>query len=102
MMSRYVQHKSGVGEKWALASNDWYHNEDLAQKSWAARRDGTVYYLPKSEYIECEPPERWERVKVSVCPDGNLYFGQEEIEVPEGYRFVLDGEVIYLERQVKG
>lgn len=105
-MTRYVQHISGKGERWALCMDGRTCNEDMAHPSWVVSKDPTDYsytfILPKSEYIECEPPVKYERVKACVCPDGNLYFEQEEIEVPEGYKFVLDGEAIYLERQVKG
>jgi hypothetical protein len=53
---KWVRHISGQGEKWEVVS-DW-HNEH----QWAVR-SGPVpcgyHFLPKSEYVECEPPEEW-------------------------------------------
>jgi hypothetical protein len=55
-MSKYVQHKSGHGEKWPLAdcqlagSNVW----DIA-----ASTVSNYLVLPKSEYVEVPGPEVW-------------------------------------------
>ena len=54
----YVQHKSGVGEKWELGSSCRERMSDR-YKDWdVLSKDGkTLHFLPKSEYIICEPPE---------------------------------------------
>ena len=54
---QWVQHVSGMGEKWEV--------KDDEDKSWWVTTLGQrhiAYRLPKSEYRLCEPPERWEDV----------------------------------------
>lgn len=68
---QYVQHISGQGEKWALCEieqqSDW--------PSWVAphtEKKGGLLYLPKSEYVLCDPPEQWVDVTdVSEVEDGS-------------------------------
>ena len=54
-MSKWVQHRSGDGEKWEVITimngNDY----------WVVHNQGrnTELKLPLSEYIECSPPEAW-------------------------------------------
>ena len=61
---RYVRHFSGKGGPWMLNDNSTYNSEVHAD--WCVHR--SVYgalFLPKSEYILCDPPplvERWEDV----------------------------------------
>lgn len=72
MSKRWVQHISGQGEKWEV------HIEYVDGYETAHH-----WRLPKSEYIICEPPERWmdvtERVTVEdyceysqLCCDGKV------------------------------
>ncbi len=59
MDKKWVQHKSGQGEKWEVGRE--------LPNTWATKVVGpTDYYLPKSEYIECEGPEEWEDVTGDV------------------------------------
>lgn len=55
-MAQWVQHKSGIGDKWEVITN-------LMAIDWTvkAKVNGVVHRLPKSEYVLCEPPkqERW-------------------------------------------
>lgn len=54
-MSQWVQHISRQGEKWKVHDVCW-------QTQWEVERgqgESGFYYLPKSEYILCAPPERW-------------------------------------------
>jgi hypothetical protein len=83
-MKQYVQHVSGVGEKWevhGVAYNSVDNNTDwqVVGKS----RAGLYHYLPKSEYRICEPPgPTWvpidaTYVNVKVLDrDGTPVFGQ--------------------------
>jgi hypothetical protein len=52
---KWVQHISGQGEKWELA------NPGVLETGWTvwAKDRNFVFSLPKSEYVECEGPERW-------------------------------------------
>src|SRR6478735_292134 len=50
----YVQHKSGIGEKWKVTI------ENVGQ--WGCCSGSQVFdmhWLPKYEYVLCDPPERW-------------------------------------------
>jgi hypothetical protein len=87
-MAKWVQHISGQGQKWKLVENQ------SDQWCWGTVVVGcSNYYLPKSEYVECDPPERWEDVRVRVASNGWSICGIEEdynriIAIPEpGYRF---------------
>ena len=61
MITRYVQHKSGQGEKWELA-----HPVEMVRiyEEWSVRKKDRTgnFYLPASEYILCDPPEVWRDV----------------------------------------
>lgn len=61
---QWVQHISGQGEKWEVrvfaSPGDVNHElqwlvEDKGQRAY-------LYYLPKSEYRLCDPPDEWEDV----------------------------------------
>lgn len=57
---RYVQHKSGQGEKWPVTKE--YTN--IYQCEWPSHpynKEASIC-LPKSEYIPCDPPETWRDV----------------------------------------
>ena len=50
-MKRFVQHKSGQGEKWAIETDQ--------SNSWGVKHQPNWLYLPKSEYVEVPAPEVW-------------------------------------------
>ena len=55
---QWVQHISGQGEKWEVMC-------DSVKGVWeVAPQEGTFTkpWLPKSEFILCDPPEQWEDV----------------------------------------
>jgi hypothetical protein len=57
--TRWVQHVSGQGEKWEALPRQCSKGIDWHVKS----KDGSdFHFLPKSEYILCEPPVVWEDV----------------------------------------
>lgn len=75
-MTIWVQHLSGQGEKWEVTDMGYY--------SWATKPNPAMhnYYLPKSEYVECEPPERWVDVTAdcTVSEEGALvHAGQTKL-----------------------
>jgi len=103
MSEKWVQHKSGQGEKWQVDS--YYDDHEMF---WRVRTKPTivdyVYRLPKSEYIECDPPEVWEECtrevmeiseKGSLLRYGNLIptgvFGNE--------RWAWRGDALVIERR---
>ena len=68
-MTRYVQHKSGMGEKWEVR-NEYAITWDCTGA------DNYALYLPKSEYIEVPAPvmpDRW----VDVTADCTIAFNGE-------------------------
>ena len=75
-MTRYVQHKSGIGEKWEV------RNECAI--TWdCTGADTYALYLPKSEYVEVPAPDRWVDVTAEcevqangVFTDGLYHRGQ--------------------------
>ncbi len=79
-MAKWVQHKSGVGEKWEV-----FLELDTCLK---VRAKEDFYFLPKSEYIECDPPERWVDVteKCMVSQDGAVYHNGHFTCPSNGYR----------------
>lgn len=70
MAKQWVQHISGQGEKWKVQKDD-------DRLTWCVHKDEDLqcgfFYLPKSEYRLCDPPEVWKDVT-------------EECEVPGGSR----------------
>lgn len=91
-MIRWVQHKSGQGEKWEVAK------EHLASYS-VHRRSCRVdlLILPKEEYVLCEPGEEWEDVTADCFDrDGFIYhnhnFGTKWCYSEHGFRIrKIDG-----------
>ena len=69
-MSKYVQHKSGVGEKWKVEGEE----EDV----WYIKREPFNLWLPRSEYLEVPGPERWEDV---------TEFMHEDSMIPGNYEY---------------
>lgn len=67
MAQQWVEHISGMGEKWPV-SNEWTHR-------WEARKNDVTTLLPKSEYRLCDPPEVWNDV-TEECDIGEGADGQ--------------------------
>ena len=106
-MAEWVQSKySADGEKWKV------HQEmERAYATMMREEDGQprTYFLPKSEYVPCSPPKRWERVEAMVVPEverpalAHLYIGGTTIGhvrlscLRDAYRVVS----VVLERKVE-
>ena len=58
-MSKWVQHKSGQGEKYVAEDEDRYTWKVPIKERYS---NLLRWDLPKSEYIEVSPPEQWEDV----------------------------------------
>lgn len=58
MSEHWVQHVSGQGKKFALSDTYDQHEYWMAYEHEAPNVK-KFYYLPKSDYRECAPPERW-------------------------------------------
>ena len=89
-MSKWVQHKSGQGERWEVA-NEWHEIWDCTPLL-ACRY---AIYLPKSEYVEVSPPKVWEdvtemitvQVKADSCSIG-YRDGHPMLWCSQGYRIM--------------
>lgn len=81
-IKRYVQHKSGQGEKWEV--------QDEFKTCWKhVTASYEIYYLPKSEYIPCAKQEEWEDVTGAVA----------FIDTPVGFgSLAIDGVAITRDR----
>lgn len=82
---RWVQHISGQGEKWEV-----HDEEDNLPLAWRVLNKvrQVNFYLPKSEYYLCDPPEVWRDVtqECEVDSDGIItHFGRTTIPT-FGYR----------------
>ena len=58
-MTRYVRSKySETAKKWLVY--DCPYNDVQGRSAWLVRRENLVeeLYLPREEYVECEPPAR--------------------------------------------
>ena len=64
-MERWVQHKSGQGEKWEVIDSGY---ASISAK-FPATGPTSQLILPKSEYVACDPPERWEDVTDRIRVD---------------------------------
>lgn len=63
MAKQYVQHISGQGEKWAVTDDGRNCNSDMTHDTWVVWQSSSgTFYLPKSEYRLCSPPEVWRDV----------------------------------------
>ncbi|MGL5937069.1 MAG: hypothetical protein ACRCZI_15770 [Cetobacterium sp.] len=66
---QWVQHKSMQGEKYRVSvelSVQW--------RCDPMGKDEGYYYLPKTDYLLCSPPEVWDDV-TSECETGMIYTG---------------------------
>ena len=66
-MSQWVQHISGQGSKYRVTKSD--------NNLWGCDKNMPTHnfynlYLPKSEYILCDPPEVWIDVTENCTSDG--------------------------------
>ena len=93
MNKRYVQHVSGIGEKWEVAERidaSDVHFEWIVKAKFVSAGH---HYLPKSEYHEVPAPERWERVGPStivIVKGVENYLkmnGWDLTRLPSGYRW---------------
>lgn len=63
----YVQHVSGHGEKWEVDSSRTYADDtDYCVRAKLQNTRSKLHWLPKSEYVVCEPPEEWREVPVQI------------------------------------
>ena len=85
---QYVRHISGQGELWLV--QDWPDYLANPNLDWCVHRGGQGrLYLPKSEYVLCEPPERWVDItrRVTIDDEGDILDGEKRItKVATGYR----------------
>lgn len=69
-MTTWVRHISGQGEKWEV--RDCEYNKGIRadylvnSKDMSSHSDTRYHWLPKSEYIPCEPPEQWDEMPVTL------------------------------------
>ena len=85
-MSKWVQHKSGQGEKY-VAEDEYIYTWKVPIKE---RYSNLLRWdLPKSEYVECSPPEEWQDV-TEECDWGNAGEGMEAIIFHRGLRLLAD------------
>ena len=76
-MAKWVRHISGQGKKWLVrecpynkdAHEDWLVDSAATLRDPIQSHTERYHWLPKSEYVECEPPEKW--VDVPVLVGGN-------------------------------
>ncbi len=88
---KWVQHISQQGDKWEINEAVATLNDDWCV--WRQDKSRLCYYLPKSEYSLCQPPERWEDVTMECeVIDGAIIYKGESVCCYENYRFrKLDG-----------
>jgi hypothetical protein len=60
VMAKWVQHISGQGKKWRVGDENGV--------TWTVDDESKSYWLrlPKSEYAESEPPEKWVDAKIRI------------------------------------
>ena len=68
-MSQWVQHISGQGKRWKNVESFRCTSQWMVEGEMV----GGHHFLPKSEYILCDPPEAWEDVteRVTVANGGS-------------------------------
>lgn len=104
-MTQWVQHISGQGEKWevSLELERMWRCDPGPKQDWV--------YLPKSEYVECSPPETWiecTREAVRICNVSatqlvRVAYGAQTAEycgiLNGGYRWAWQGDALIIERK---
>lgn len=84
---QYVQHISGQGEKWELFDDPC----DPEEIDWQVKscQENNFYYLPKSEYRLCSPPELWRpELWRDVTEDVDIRGGMNKSGAPVPNEFV--------------
>lgn len=80
-MAQWVQHKSGIGEKWEVGARD-----PSSSDTWMISRPHQFnLFLPKSEYVLCDPPQsRWVDVTAECepCCGNGLIHGELQLNMP--------------------
>lgn len=86
---QWVQHISGHGEKFKLSGGDRACNSDMTHSTWVVDGEIAVFYLPKSEYRLCEPPEVWKDVTelCEISRNGDVTRDGQFVAESSGYRF---------------
>lgn len=101
MSERWVQHKSGQGEKWK--TENWSEDNEYSDDVWVVHRDIKVnFFLPKSEYIECEAPEVWTECtrEVADVRDGELHvYGDPADALLRSDRWAWRGDALVIKRR---
>jgi hypothetical protein len=106
MSKQWVCHISGQGDKWKVlleisSRSQWQVEAGDASDCW--------YYLPKSEYRLCEPPDVWEDV-TEECEvrSGKVWHEGCRVLLPENwdrYRMrkakLCDGWAFIVEKKVQ-
>jgi hypothetical protein len=80
-MSKWVQHISGQGEKWEVrecAYNKDGHADWCVESQHGGHGIEQWHYLPKSEFRECDPPERWRDVTAELEEGSTRSWGEAE------------------------
>lgn len=86
MEKKWVQHKSGEGEKYKVRTQfaAYWEASDNSQDHWYLR-------LPIKDYVPCDPPQKWEKVPLDIYAEKNLVNSiTDEVlaSLPSGYRWV--------------
>lgn len=81
--SRWVQHISGQTKKWELY--DAEYNHDSRVPDWLVKRPSGNHYLPKSEYVLCDPPEIWLDVTKAceILENGSIMHDERQAWQPD-------------------
>lgn len=84
VVSKYA--KDGEGDKFEV--------KEVLHDVYFCERESSLWnlYLPKSEYIPCDPPERWETVPIK---DFAMIYDMEK-----GDRFIIEDGKLVLQRKV--
>lgn len=109
--SRWVQHISGHGEKWELDGtrpSEYESDYDWCVKAKHRDPKCTRHWLPKSEYVLCDPPERWVDVtkECQMTVEGYVMHNGFHTNQSNGFRvrkIELDGQsYLIVEKKVQG
>ena len=88
-MSQWVQHISGQGEKWPLEQPASVSSSGF----YSRNKSGQAFFLPKPDYILCDPPEVWTDVahecelKIDMLSRQQIWHGGICVDGAVGYRF---------------
>lgn len=82
---KWVQHISGQGEKWEVkpsAYNDMGYSDICVINYHDPKGIARYHFIPKSEYVPCDPPKEWKNVTEEYFTNG-FVIGQSSS--PEKY-----------------